>query len=89
MAGELLGLRAHFHLIAIAVALSGSWLASSAIRAANFDSDCCADLELRVAELEATTARKGNKKVSVQVYGKINRMVEFWDDAAEKNTYVT
>ena len=50
--------------------------------------DCCADLEERVAELEATTARKGNKKVSVQLYGKVNRAVLFWDDGAETNTYV-
>jgi hypothetical protein len=50
--------------------------------------DCCADLEERVAELEATTARKGNKKVSVQLYGKVNRAVLFWDDGAESNTYV-
>ena len=32
-----------------------------------------ADLEERVADLEATTARKGNKKVTVQIYGKVNQ----------------
>ena len=32
-------------------------------KAADLGGDCCADLEERVAELEATTARKGNKKV--------------------------
>src|SRR2546425_88950 len=31
------------------------------VRAADLGGDCCADLEERVAELEATTARKGNK----------------------------
>ena len=56
-------------------------------KAADFG-DCCADLEERVAELEATTVRKGNKKVSVQLYGKVNRAVLFWDDGAEQNTYV-
>jgi hypothetical protein len=50
--------------------------------------DCCADLEERVADLEATTARKGNKKVSVTLYGQVNRAVLFWDDGAEKNVYV-
>ena len=50
--------------------------------------DCCTDLEERVAELEATTARKGNKKVTVQLYGKVNRAVLFWDDGAEQNVYV-
>jgi len=28
-------------------------------------SDCCMDLEARIAELESTTARKGNRKVSL------------------------
>lgn len=34
--------------------------------------NCCADLEERVAELEATAARKGNRKVSLEVYGQVN-----------------
>ena len=49
---------------------------------------CCSDLEERVAELEATTVRKGNKKVSVTLYGQVNKAVLWWDDGAEKNTYV-
>jgi predicted porin len=56
-------------------------------RAADLGGDCCADLEERVAELEATTVRKGNKKVSVTLYGQINKDVMFWDDGAETNTY--
>jgi Gram-negative porin len=48
----------------------------------------CSDLEARVAELEATTVRKGNKKVSVTLYGQVNKAVLWWDDDAEKNTYV-
>src|SRR2546426_3201993 len=63
-------------------------VAMPSAKAADLGGDCCADLEERVAELEATTVRKGNKKVSVQIYGKVNRAVEFWDDGAEKNTYV-
>jgi predicted porin len=47
-----------------------------------------ADLEDRIAELEATTVRKGNKKVSVTLYGQVNKSVLWWDDGAEKNTYV-
>ena len=57
-------------------------------KAADLGGDCCADLEERVAELEATTVRKGNKKVSVTLYGKANQAVLFWDDGQEKNTYV-
>jgi hypothetical protein len=56
-------------------------------KAADLGGDCCADLEERVAELEATTARKGNKKVSVQIYGKVNRAVMFWDDGGEQNVF--
>ena len=70
-----------------ATVLMGSF-AHEPVKAADLGGDCCADLEERVAELEATTVRKGNKKVSVTLYGQVNRAVLFWDDGAEKNTYV-
>lgn len=47
--------------------------------AADLGGDCCADLEERVAELEATTARKGNRKVSLEVSGHVNQAVLFWN----------
>src|SRR6187200_582767 len=56
-------------------------------KAADLGGDCCANLEDRVAELEATTARKGNKKVSVQIYGKVNYATMWWDDGGEQNLY--
>jgi hypothetical protein len=56
--------------------------------AADLGGDCCADLEERVAELEATTARKGNRKVKLTVYGQVNEAVMFWDDGFEQNAYV-
>jgi hypothetical protein len=56
--------------------------------AADLGGDCCADLEERVADLEATTVRKGNKKVSVELYGRVNRQINFWDDGSESNAYV-
>jgi predicted porin len=56
-------------------------------QAADLGGDCCADLEERVAELEATTARKGNLKVSLTVYGQVNEMVLFWDDGALNDVY--
>jgi len=40
---------------------------------------CCADLEERIAELEATTARKGNRKMSLTVSGQVNQAVLFHD----------
>src|SRR5262245_51377250 len=57
-------------------------------QAADLGGNCCADLEERVAELEATTARKGNRKVSLTVYGHVNQAVMFWDDGFEDNAYV-
>src|SRR5262245_4378516 len=61
--------------------------AAKPAKAADLGGDCCADLEERVAELEATTARKGNKKVSVQIYGKVNYATMWWDDGGEQNVY--
>lgn len=45
----------------------------------NVGGNCCADLEERVAELEATTARKGNRVVSLQVFGQVSRGILFFD----------
>jgi hypothetical protein len=50
-------------------------IGSGSASAADLGGDCCADLEERVAELEATTVRKGNKKVKVELYGRLNRVV--------------
>jgi predicted porin len=56
--------------------------------AADLGGNCCADLEERIAELEATTARKGNRKVSLTISGWVNQAVFFWDDGVENNAYV-
>lgn len=56
--------------------------------AADMGGNCCADLEERIAELEATTARKGNRKVSLEIYGQVNESVLFWDDGGERNAYI-
>ncbi len=50
--------------------------------------DCCADLEQRIAELEATTARKGNRSVTLQVSGLVNQSVLGWDDGGEQGALV-
>lgn len=56
--------------------------------AADLGGNCCADLEERIAELEATTARKGNRKVSLEIYGQVNQGILWWDDGRESNAYV-
>ncbi|MFT3729871.1 MAG: porin [Hyphomicrobium sp.] len=70
-----------------AALLIGGWAMPAA--AADLGGDCCADLEERVAELEATTARKGNRKVSLTVSGWVNENLIWWDDEHESNVYVT
>ena len=47
------------------------------------------DLEARVAELEAATARKGNRKVSLTVSGYVTKQIMFWDDGADSNAYIS
>jgi len=71
-------------LVAGGIALGSSVSA----QAADFGGDCCADLEERIAELEATTARKGNTKVSLEVYGQVNEAIGWWDDGQEDNIYL-
>ncbi len=39
------------------------------VQAADLGGDCCADLEERIADTESTTARKGNRKVSLKISG--------------------
>ncbi len=56
--------------------------------AADLGGNCCADLEERIAELEATAARKGNRKVSLTISGYVAQTVTYWDDGGEANTYL-
>jgi predicted porin len=67
--------------------LAGGFATSAS--AADLGGNCCADLEERIAELEATTARKGNRKVSLTVSGWVGQQVTWWDDGGESNVYVT
>lgn len=72
----------------LAVAAIALAITATAANAADLGGDCCADLEERVAELEATTARKGNRKVSLTVSGYIAQEITVWDDGKETNTYI-
>src|SRR5262245_40004978 len=73
--------------LAAAGLLAGGLTATSA-SAADLGGNCCADLEERIAELEATTARKGNRKVSLTISGWVAEQITWWDDGFESNTYV-
>jgi hypothetical protein len=59
-----------------------------AAKAADLGGDCCADLEERVAELEATTARKGNRRVSLTISGQVTTHVMYWNDGNDSDVYV-
>jgi len=71
---------------AIAV-LAGLLFSTVSAQAADLGGNCCADLEERVAELEATTARKGNRRVSLTITGQVNKAILFWDDGHNSATY--
>jgi predicted porin len=75
-----------FALVAAAGILLGA--AVTPAKAADLGGGCCADLEERVAELEATTARKGNRVVSLQVYGQVNKALLIWDDGVDSDAYI-
>jgi hypothetical protein len=72
---------------ALGMTLGGFAMSATPAKAADLGGDCCADLEERVAELEATTVRKGNKKVSVTLSGWVVKLGSWWDDGHEQNVY--
>ena len=84
--GRLLKTSSRFAIAAAAGILMSGYALSSA-QAGGLGGDCCADLEERVAELEATTVRKGNRKVSLKLSGQVNRSLLWWDDGVEDNVY--
>jgi hypothetical protein len=73
--------------LAAAAGLFVGGVALPSAKAADLGGDCCADLEERVAELEATTARKGNRKMSLTISGQVNRIVTWYDDGKSSATY--
>ena len=73
----------------VAAGLVAGGLSTGSASAADLGGNCCADLEERIAELEATTARKGNRKVSLTVSGWVGQQVMWWDDGSKSNAYVT
>ncbi len=73
----------------VAAGLLAGGLSTTSASAADLGGNCCADLEERVAELEATVARKGNRKVSLTISGWVGEQIMWWDSGDESNTYVT
>ena len=71
-------------IVTIAAALS---LISPA-NSADMGGSCCADLEERIAELEETAVRKGNRKVTLTVSGQISQGLLAWHDGEQSNAYI-
>jgi predicted porin len=67
-------------LLAMAAAAPGA-------EAADLGGNCCADLEERIAELEATTVRKGNRRVSLTLSGQVSRQIMYWNDGFDRDVY--
>jgi hypothetical protein len=64
-------------------------LLGTGAQASDLDGSCCMDLEARIAELEAATARKGNRRVSLTVSGYVTKQIMFWDDGADSSAYIS
>src|SRR5690349_21720025 len=71
---------------AVAAAL-GLFMGISSSQAADLGGNCCADLEERIAELEATTVRKGNRKMSLTITGQVHRIIAWYDDGKTSTAY--
>ena len=82
-------MRKYSHSALVAAGMLVGGLSTGSASAADLGGNCCADLEERIAELGATTARKGNRKVSLTISGWVAEQVMWWDDDVETNVYVS
>lgn len=74
-------------LLALAVLCAGAGRTSGVATAAE-SAACCTDLEERIAELEALSARKGTRKVALTVSGLITWPMMVWDDGSQTGAYL-
>ncbi len=86
MIGGLLKSTSSLAIVAAAGMFIGG-LALTPAMAADLGGDCCADLEERVADLEATTARKGNRRVSLTISGWVARDIGWIEDGSGRDEF--
>ncbi|MBJ7534395.1 hypothetical protein JDN40_09800 [Rhodomicrobium vannielii ATCC 17100] len=86
MTGGIFNKTSAFALVAAAgLMMGGLTFATTSAKAADLGAD---DLEARVAELEATTVHKGNRKVSLEISGQVNRALVAWDDGVNSDANI-
>jgi predicted porin len=73
----------------VALGLTIPALAADKNAVASVGGNCCSDLEERIAELEATTAKKGNRKVRLTVSGSINQALLYVNVDGETDQRIT
>ncbi len=75
---------------AVTLLLAMGLLAGTAVTAsaADLGGDCCADLEERVAELEATSVKHANRKISLTISGRISEALLYWNDGKQSDLYI-
>jgi hypothetical protein len=56
-------------------------------KAMDLSGDCCTELDERIAELEATAAHKGDRKMNLTITGQVERLILWWDDGHSSRTY--
>src|SRR5262249_47244640 len=79
----------NLRILSAALLMSAAYGAMSvSAQAADLGGNCCADLEERVAELEATTAKKGNRKVSLELYGWVTTGLLAFDNGDRRDVYI-
>ncbi len=82
----LFGTSSRLALVAAGLFVGGAAL--SPAQAADLGGDCCADLEERVAELEATAVRHRRRQMRLVLSGQVNSALLFWDNGEESDIYV-
>ncbi len=66
--------------LATAIAFGSAGVSTGAAKAADLGKSCCADLETRVADLEASAVRSGNRKLEMTISGQVNAGMVWWSD---------
>jgi hypothetical protein len=74
--------------LSIYAVVMGAGARSSAARAEALLLACCDDLEVRIAELEATAVRGASGSLAFRLYGQVNRALLLWKDGFDAGDHV-